>query len=1019
MGASWERTVKITTEIVETFRSKISTEFGTSTEKPVRIEVPPPKQGDIRNAFLYPLFERYYVEAIVLSGPSKDGYATERKSIAKFPMLRLVNWKVGWDDHPKEQKKTSAARSLGDGPSMRPSADRASISDRFPIIVIDPGHGGDRKIGGSSPNNATGPDGLLEKDLTLDLARRLRAILSPAANVALTRDGDVNLSLADRARAARDRRADLFLSIHLNGFKDPQTDGTEVWVAREANPQSRAFAQAVLQRVQGVTGVRDRGVRQSDLGVILPNRHDPRTAACLLEVAFLTNPAQALRLAGAAYKQRIAEAMATAVRQHLRAAAGAERGMAAALDRGTTAVVSKPIPLAFFRHKFDEYINKRKQPPFKLRIHKNKASITFDQEFAELHGLKKPMEFNLGHLEVDLPGPFNPNITLNDINSAGLQLTVRAVDQSPGVKVVVPEFAFKLTFETGGTEIEINNFPNVDLSKLEIDIRMKLVVEKGRLSVIPDVATSIRWSINNLPDGIYDVENKIKNILRSKLIGAFNDDLRRKVGEQLTRWLLGGLYEVRALSVGGQGITIDYLEPKPGSVIQPFPEKPQPKATPGNLSKIDHIVALMMENRSFDHMLGYLSLHGGRKDIDGLKGKEKNVYKGREFRSFPLADTPFPESPCHDYACVLNQTANGMGGFVADFASRYEKSGVDPGKVMGYYRAEHVPVYDVLAREFGVCDRWFCTHPGATWPNRFQSLSGRLERDGFGRFQYDNPEPVLFTPSHAKTIFDHLEDRKVDWRYYEHGFCFLRLYSRWTLDVERIRPARDDRDGFFVAAREGRLPSVSFIDPKFIDEPPGNDDHPPADVRNGQRLVAQIVSALMNGPRWNKTLLIITYDEHGGFFDHVVPPRAADVSGIDRYGPRVPALIVAPWVERGKASHTVFDHCSILKTIVRRFCAANPPDLGERANKANDVGELLTLAKARTDRPKIPMPAGTWQFSAESFAGAAVPFSRDFHSLLATMRRRYPVPSQQRTDRAAATHALEAGEWSSLSIPRR
>src|SRR5262245_41415577 len=898
-------------------------------------------------------------------------------------------------------------------------SDRPPISSRLPVIVIDPGHGGGKKIGGSSPNNATGPNGMLEKDLTLDLARRLRAILSPAADVALTRDGDVNLSLADRARAARDRHADLFLSIHLNGFKDPQTDGTEVWVARDANPQSRAFAQAVLRRVQGVTGVRDRGVRQSDLGVILPNRHDPQTAACLLEVAFLTNPAQAQRLAGEAYKQRIAEAMATAVRQHLRAASGAERSMAAALDGGTTAVVSKPIPLAFFKHKFDEYVNKRKQPLFKLRIHKNKASITFDQELAKLHGLKNPMEFNLGHLEVDLPGPFNPDITLNDINSASLQFAVHAVDQSPSVKVLVPEFAFKLIFETKGTEIEINNFPDVDLSKLEIEIRMKLVVEKGRLSVIPDVATSIRWSINNLPDGIYDVESKIKNDLRSKLVGAFNDGLRRKVGEQLTRWLLGGLYEVRALSVSGQDITIDYLEPKPGSVVQPFPEKPQPKTTPGNLSKIDHIVVLMMENRSFDHMLGYLSLHGGRKDIDGLKGSEKNVYKGREFRSFPLADTPFPESPCHDYACVLNQTANGMGGFVTDFASRYEKGGVDPGKVMGYYRAEHMPVYDVLAREFGVCDKWFCTHPGPTWPNRFQSLSGRLDRDGFGRFQYDNPEPVLFTPSHAKTIFDHLEDRKVDWRYYEHGYCFLRLYSRWTTDVERIRPARDDRDGFFVAAREGRLPAVSFIDPKFIDEPPGNDDHPPADVRNGQRLVAQIVTALMNGPRWNKTLLIITYDEHGGFFDHVVPPRAPDVTGIDRYGPRVPALIVSPWIERGKVSHTVFDHCSILRTIVRRFCAANPPDLGERANKANDVGELLTLAKARADRPKIPMPTGTWQFSAESLAATPNPFSRDYHSLLATMRRRFPVPRQQRTERTAAAHALEAAEWNSMSILRR
>jgi N-acetylmuramoyl-L-alanine amidase len=335
LGASWERTVTVTTEIAETFRSKISTEFGKSIERPVPIEIPPPKKGYERNAFLYPVFERYYVEAIFFGGPSEDGYATERKSIEKFPMLRLVNWKIGWDDYPqeqkKEQKKTSAARSLGDGTSMRPSADRASISDRLPVIVIDPGHGGSQSIGGSSPNNATGPNGMLEKDLTLDLARRLRAILSPVANVALTRDGDVNLSLADRARAARDRHADLFLSIHLNGFKDLQTDGTEVWVAREANPQSRAFAQAILKHVQGVTGVKDRGVKQSDLGVILPNRHDPRTAACLLEVAFLTNPTQARRLAGESYRRRIAEAMASAVRQQISVVAGAGQSLAPAI----------------------------------------------------------------------------------------------------------------------------------------------------------------------------------------------------------------------------------------------------------------------------------------------------------------------------------------------------------------------------------------------------------------------------------------------------------------------------------------------------------------------------------------------------------------------------------------------------------------------------------------------------------------------------------------------------------------
>jgi N-acetylmuramoyl-L-alanine amidase len=195
------------------------------------------------------------------------------------------------------------------------------MPNRKPIIVIDPGHGGSANVGGSSPNNATGPNGLLEKNLTLDLARRLPALLAAEAEVVLTRDRDVNLALADRARAARDRNADLFLSLHLNGFSNPQTDGSEAWVARQANQQSRVLAQTALRQVLAVTGVNDRGVKESNFGVILPSRHAPQTAACLLEVAFLTNPAQAQRLANEAYRQRIAEAIAAALRHQLQAAA--------------------------------------------------------------------------------------------------------------------------------------------------------------------------------------------------------------------------------------------------------------------------------------------------------------------------------------------------------------------------------------------------------------------------------------------------------------------------------------------------------------------------------------------------------------------------------------------------------------------------------------------------------------------------------------------------------------------------
>src|SRR6218665_3104528 len=142
-----------------------------------------------------------------------------------------------------------------------------------PIVVLDPGHGGRTRTGGSSPNNATGPNGLLEKDLTLDIAQRVKPLLADVAEVSLTRERDVNLGLADRAKAARDRHAALFLSVHLNGWNDASVDGTETWVARQANARSRDFAAKLLAKLAQTTKVANRGVKQSDFGVLLPDRH--------------------------------------------------------------------------------------------------------------------------------------------------------------------------------------------------------------------------------------------------------------------------------------------------------------------------------------------------------------------------------------------------------------------------------------------------------------------------------------------------------------------------------------------------------------------------------------------------------------------------------------------------------------------------------------------------------------------------------------------------------------------------
>lgn len=186
-----------------------------------------------------------------------------------------------------------------------------------PIIVIDPGHGGKEKVGGSSPNNAVGANGLLEKNLTLDVANRVVANLANQADVFMTRAGDTNLGLAARAKLAKDKNAALFLSIHFNGFSDTKVDGTEVWVAKDASEASKKFAKTLLGKVVNTTKVKDRGVREGNLGVLLPSRHSSSTSACLLEVSFLSNPVQAHELESDKYKQEIANSIISAVREHL------------------------------------------------------------------------------------------------------------------------------------------------------------------------------------------------------------------------------------------------------------------------------------------------------------------------------------------------------------------------------------------------------------------------------------------------------------------------------------------------------------------------------------------------------------------------------------------------------------------------------------------------------------------------------------------------------------------------------
>ncbi len=465
--------------------------------------------------------------------------------------------------------------------------------------------------------------------------------------------------------------------------------------------------------------------------------------------------------------------------------------------------------------------------------------------------------------------------------------------------------------------------------------------------------------------------------------------LRQSINATLNTWLMGGVIQsgntelvpypnpCELVSPGGQHpefpvtlkndvLTLNYFGPANSFVYQ-TPSDWGPLSQ-GTLANIDHIVVLTQENRSFDHMLGYLSLpyeKGGmsRTDVDGLKGGEFNMLNGRKCEVFRFApgDTIFSPGPSNSVESVA-LSINGekltdpiMGSFVLAHANDFGPATAP--RVMGYHTADNVPTFDALARDFAICQRWFSPHPGSTFPNRFYELTGRPSIDPWGAWDYDDSLLPVFTD----TIFDHLTDQGVSWKYFENGYSFLRTFERYTFDSVNLVNYDDPIAGFEQLAKTGNLPSVTFVDPHFVALPPGStDDEAPSDIRESQPVIRRLVEALVTSPAWNKTLLIITYDEHGGFYDHVPPPAAAKVSDelLPTTGVRVPTFFISPWVTGGTvigSDEIWFDHTSILKTISRRFMSANPPYMGARYAAANDLSAVLaTKMRSGPFRPFIP-----------------------------------------------------------------
>jgi phospholipase C len=370
------------------------------------------------------------------------------------------------------------------------------------------------------------------------------------------------------------------------------------------------------------------------------------------------------------------------------------------------------------------------------------------------------------------------------------------------------------------------------------------------------------------------------------------------------------------------------------------------------LAGIDHIVVVMMENRSFDHMLGALSLVEGL-PVDGLSGAEQNpTLDGQPVPIFPTDLYVHDEDPPHGWnSCHAQFNAGANDGFVRE----HQLDGAqDYAEVMGYYLREQLPVYHALIDEYVLCDRWFSSVMSSTWPNRFYLHCATS--DGT-----QGNDAISGVPS----LFDQLAEAEISAGYYASGLPVVITYGT-PLSAPHVKVIQD----FFAEAEAGTLPSFSIVDPVLTAGATiGNDDHPPADVRDGQAFIASIYDALANSPQWDRCLLVVIYDEHGGFYDHVPPPLTTDEHpGFEQLGFRIPAIVVGPQVHRGCVNGTVFDHVAVAATVAKRW-GLEP--LNARVAAAADLSSCIDPEAIANPRPPIPLPQLTVARAAETHVPGA------------------------------------------------
>lgn len=659
--------------------------------------------------------------------------------------------------------------------------------------------------------------------------------------------------------------------------------------------------------------------------------------------------------------------------------------------------------------------------------------------------IKKGVVYTVGTISPNLGNGLSASFRGIKVTTIDIGIGPRELTQPP-----VPELSLTIGVE-GYVQVDFHGFPIATLKVRNGRISIKAGVrlnEEG--SFVPEVL---------LDSDPLDIDVDWPAIVASGvllgLIGIFGSEAAVEVGIEEDRneefkkmirdvmesvvgnlpltlaMILGDDFTYHSLRMEGEDILFDYFAP-----VEPYPQ-PVPSsvyeyvpivgraATPQGphawsfseelgdtwkaeklRARIRNIVVVMMENRSYDHVLGYRARQGG----DGSNGLTDQLieflnaqayangqrYPVKELRGSGIIPnalgfkTHLDCSVGHSLADVTQQLSkklemesggriNSPEGFVQNFIPRLGHAlnhhpELKPEDVLGYYVGDDLPFFKYLAENYSFCDQYFSSHAGPTLPNRMIWLTGACQYDRNGEAILDNNHGDNFFLSRATTIFDLLSRIRfgIKWRVYESppSVAMLRMFARYSTDNFNIVPISRLKED--VAKHPTLpLPPVVFIEPA-MHHFPQNDDHPPTDMYYGQMFLKEIYDTLRsNTALWKGTLLIIMYDEHGGLYDHVVPPMAeariwptSPTGGgggpftpktlVTHYGVRVPTFVVSPWVGAGKGPSIVLDHCSIAKTIIARFFNDDErPYLSERVHASRSF-EAYIGDVARMDVPPSP-----------------------------------------------------------------